>query len=316
MQLTTPIPPSRKSYNLSGSVKWIPPAKGDLKSCPIKSLHLFFTFCLLSFFYSTCSPPRTQEIEKPVPAEPVVSKFYLWVIKAQVNVRDKNSEKAAVITQLTEGDSVLVFENRNGWYRIRTNENRAGWIRTDLLGPRHLSIFLRAVSFSDSLRDQEGIDLYFDKKLQHKRIYLSLPVFYYSSREKAETKAREIIENFQKSVYNGEVTLRVLKPDSRDEFLSISETGQSNPEPVLPVLPFGILKEVRVKSSREISLLIMIPDGTGDTDLLLAARSMAAAYPLSFTRVEIQFNDNRNQCRMWFQEGQDGERYRFHPCKS
>ena len=282
----------------------------------LSALMPFFLLFLFSFFLITCTPPpRTRPVEQPAISAPVVKEFYLWVVKSQAHMRNKNSDQAKVIAHLVDGDSVVVFENQSGWYRIRTVEKASGWIRTDLLGPRYLSIFHRAVFFSDSLRDQEGIDLFFDKKLQHKRIYLSLPQYYYSTREKALNKAREIIDDFQKNVYSGEVILRVLKPGSPDEFLTITAPGgQSNPDPVLPVLPFGVLQEVRTVSSQEISLLIMILDDTGDKDLLLAARSMAAAYPLSFTRVEIQFNDNQNQCRLWFQEGQEGESYRYHPC--
>jgi hypothetical protein len=274
-------------------------------------------FCLFSFVISTCIPSSKTKPPAATPAAPLplTRETYLWAIKPQVNVRERNSEKARILVQLADGDSVKVYENQSGWYRILTADQQPGWIRSDLIGPRPLSIFNRAVHFSDSLRNRDGIELYFDKKLQHKRIYIRFPRSYYSGHNLAESTTRSLAENFQSSVYPGQVTVRVLQPDSQEEAFTLTFPGAANADPLLPVIPFGIIHKVITSSAREIALTIRIGDEIEDKSLLLAARAIAAAYPLTFTRVEVRYIDWQDNCRFWFQEGQEGETYSYSPCQ-
>ena len=101
---------------------------------------------------ATKKPPEptktTDIIEKEITPAPI----YLWAFKPRVYVRENNAPSSSKIALLSDGDSVVVVANKHGWYQIKTEENTTGWVRTDLLGPKNLSAFRRAVSFVDSLQ--------------------------------------------------------------------------------------------------------------------------------------------------------------------
>ncbi len=146
----------------------------------------FFLILSMMIGCATKKPPEIEEESSIVEKEITPLPDYLWAFKPNINVREDHSPSSSKVAQLSDGDSVIVMTNENGWYQIRTNENTIGWVRTDLLGPKNLSAFTRAISFVDSLKENEEIEVFFDKKLYHKRIYISFPAAFYTSKSKVE----------------------------------------------------------------------------------------------------------------------------------
>ena len=249
----------------------------------------------------------------------VTGKQYLWAFKPSINVRESNSAQSPNFAILSDGDSVMVLANENGWYKVKTESGRIGWIRTDLLGPKRLSAFIYAVTFADSLKQNRDIELYFDKNLYHRRIYLSFPAEYYSSKNHIEQSTQEIVEKYQDRVYGGEVTVRVLKPGSEDEYLTATFDGQKNADPILPIIPFGQIVSVRNPNPESIALSYAVSNEISDADLLSAARNICATFPISYQHVTVTFFDNaiatNHECLLWYQEDKNGEEYKFFPCQ-
>jgi len=267
---------------------------------------------------ATKKPPEPAAPEDIVEKEIISKPTYLWAFKPGVNIRESNAPSAAKISQISDGDSVAVLANRNGWYQVRTEENNTGWIRTDLLGPKNLSAFRRAVSFVDSLQEKEKIDVFFDKNLYHKRIYISFPTELYTSKSIIESVTRKVIDDFQTRVYRGEVTERVLKPGSDEEYLTIVVKGVKNADPLLPVIPFGIIRKVIPKYAKGIKIEYEIPSDISDQQILNTARKLSGEYPLTYQMIEVTFVDDsdssKEQCRLWFMEDENGEDYKFNQC--
>jgi hypothetical protein len=272
---------------------------------------------LLMLFLFACAAKKTVEFAEGSDTKSVlpVDYNYLWVFKPNINVRESNSGASAKIEELADGDSVKVLTNVGGWYQIQTDDKQKGWIRSDLLGPRNLSVFRPAVAFADSLKNTEKIELFFDKKLYYKRIYLSLPPEFYSSRANVENKMQAIVKNYQEKVYSGKLTVRVFKPGSEEEYLTKSIGGTANADPLLPVMPFGRIKAVERPKSTQITLDYQVPPEIQDQELLVTARQLSSIYPISFQQVEIIFRETDNNCRLWFIEDANGEDYKFNKCK-
>ena len=258
-------------------------------------------------------PP--EEIEKV----PQPEADYLWAFSPSVNVRGARQESADKLIQLTDGDSVAVVTNQDGWYQIRTDNQTEGWVRSDLLGPKNFSAFKRAVDFVDSLRDKNGTELYLDKNLYHKRIYIQFPSAYYQSRTGVEEETKTLLRVYQKKVYRGDVTARVLKPGSEDEFLTLESKGEANADPLLPVILFGVIKTAHRAYPNGINLTYSAPADISDQQLLKTARALSASYPLTYKKVEIVFvtenGDDEEVCRLWFVEDSYGEEYKFNDCR-
>ncbi len=270
---------------------------------------------LTLLIFAGCSVKKELEAPPPEPVESgIPADAYLWVIKPNINVRTENSAASEQVSKLADGDSVIVYGNNRGWYEVETTSGTRGWVRSDLLAPRDASIFRQAVEFVDRLKAEHDIDLFFDKKLQHARIYLSFPPELYTTQEQVEKRAREIATAYQSEVYPGDVTVRVLKPGSEEAYLTFEQKGRKNPEVVLPVLPYGKLKEVDNSDPAVIQLAVSVDRDIGSDQLLEAARSMARAYPLSYEKVVIKFVNPDDSCRLWFVEDAAGELYRFDEC--
>ncbi len=258
-----------------------------------------------------------KELESPVEETDMVlppSDYYLWVIKPNINIRQENSARSEKVGELADGDSVIVRINDNGWYNIETTSGAAGWVRSDLLAPKNVSIFRKAVIFADKLKEEQDIDLLFDKKLQHARVYLSLPPGMYTSADIVETRAREIITAYQRQVYRGDVAVRVLKPGSDKEYITFDQNGKPNPETPIPVIPFGRLETVNDLNPDEIELAVLVKSEIDNERLLNAARNMVKTYPISYRKVTIKFISSEDKCRLWFTEDPQGELYEFDKC--
>jgi len=252
-------------------------------------------------------PSETVEISKP-------DYTFLWVIKPNINIREDNSSGSEKVATLADGDSVIVYGNQNGWYQIESTGGIKGWVRSDLLAPRNASIFRKAVDFVDRLKTEQNIDLFFDKNLQHARVYLSMPAEKYTTVNEVENFARKIITEYQEQVYRGEVTVRVLQPGSDEEYITFEQKGQPNPAALIPVIPFGYLETVDDSDPEIISISVALEDDINNNRLLEAARSMVKTYPISYQKVIIKFVSADNTCRLWFVEDAGGELYEFDRC--
>ena len=263
-----------------------------------------------------------ESLESPetdIDKDAIYRNALLWVFKPSINIRDSASSSAKKLGSLVDGDSVVVLQNVDGWYQIRTVDGQLGWIRSDLLGPKALSAFNSAVSFVENLREKENIDLYFDKKFYHKRIYLSYPTNAYSSPQNIEKKTRQLVENFQHKVYRGPVTARVLQPGSENEFLTLEIEGAINADPILPVIPFGRIESVDRNNPSGIKLYYSIPKDISDDELITTARQIVPKFPISYQHVELIFKDSpysaEKPCRLWYREDKNGENYQIGACK-
>jgi len=243
----------------------------------------------------------------------------LWVYKPNVNIRDKASGSGNKLAQLMDGDSVVVLANENGWYQIKATNGETGWVRSDLLGPKELSAFHYAVRFIEEMKKKEQIEVYFDKKLYHKRIYISFPSDMYASMTKIESNTRDLVKRYQEDVYRGHVTARVLKPGSDEEYMTIEIKGTVNADPILPVIPFGRIEEVDRKNPSEIKLYYSTPEDISDEKLISTARQISSKFPISYKRVEITFKNTpynmTDTCRIWFMEDKNGEDYKLDQCE-
>jgi hypothetical protein len=243
----------------------------------------------------------------------------LWVFKPDINIRGSASGTGDKIMSLSDGDSVIVISNVDGWYQIKTMEGQSGWIRSDLLGPKELSAFRSAVTYTEKLKTKENINLYFDKKLYHKRVYISYPPDMYSSRQKIEKKTRDIVENYQQQVYRGPVSVVVLKPGTDEEYMTLEFDGAINADPMLPIIPFGRIEHIDRNNPRDIKLIYSVPAELSDDQLIETARQLVPKFPISYQRVEITFKDSpyspNKPCRLWYVEDKNGEEYRIDKCK-
>jgi uncharacterized protein YgiM (DUF1202 family) len=276
---------------------------------------------LILALISACAVKKPPEITvgpEPEKEKIKTKKNYLWAFKAAINVRETNNEDSEKIAQLTDGDSVIVLNNQDGWYHIETDDKKSGWIRSDLLGPKNLSIFRRAVSFIDSLRNRAGTELYFDKKLYHKRIYVSFPDSVYTSGSRVRDDTNKLVKKYQQNVYRGDVMVRVLKPGTEDEFQTSEFKGEANADPLLPPVPFGIIESIDQPNSYAISLKYLAPAGVSDRQLLETARNISGSYPLSYKKIEVIFtrkdDSEKIPCRLVFKEDPQGEDYHFEYC--
>jgi hypothetical protein len=267
-----------------------------------------------------CAAKKTVESGKSdIDKGAIYKESLLWVYKPMVNMRDEASGAGTNVAQLVDGDSVMVLTNENGWYQIRTIDGKSGWVRSDLLGPKELSAFPSAVKFIEGLKEKEQIEVYFDKKLYHKRIYISYPAEQYTSRTEVEEKTKELVKQYQKDVYRGQITARVLKPGSNEEYLTLEMKGSMNADLVLPIIPFGRIEEVNRDNPSGIKLSYSTPEDISDERLISTARQISSNFPISYQRVEITFKDapftTKKPCRLWFMEDKNGEDYKLGQCE-
>ncbi len=293
------------------------PNNQSLKRAYMKVFHFFIFFLLILF---ACVSKKKLELPETLdPDKDLVTKNnYLWAFNPSVNVRENDAIDSRLVYQIADGDSALVLTNKNGWYHIRTEDDKTGWVRSDLLGPKNLSAYRQAVSFAQNLKEKDKTELFFDKKLYHKRIYITYASTAYNSPKEIEIKTKELVKEYQEKVYRGEITIRILKPGTDEEYLTQVYKGDKNADPVLPIIPFGFIQSVDRNDPLTITLSYSIPAEISDQDLLKTARHMASTFPLSYHRVEISFTNPHSPknmiCRLWFREDQNGEEFAFNKC--
>jgi len=271
----------------------------------------FIEAVILIFIIFSCTP---KVVKEPAPEIEKHDIKYLWIYKKTVNVRANNSAGSTKLATFADGDSVKVLQNQNGWYEVILDNNSKGWIRSDLLGTKSMSAFGKAIDFSNSLKENDNINLFFDKKILHKRIFLEFPKSDYSSKKNIENKAREIGTKYQESVYPGKITIQVIEPQNQSEYLTINLSGSTNADLTLPVFNYGILDDFQVQKKNEIKLIIEVNEVIENNKLLKEARKIASNFPLTLKKVNITFKNKSQKCILSFIENASGEHYKFNPC--
>jgi hypothetical protein len=253
-------------------------------------------------------------IKEPLPkVEPEAVK-YLWAYKKTANVRANNSASSNKVASIIDGDSVKVLKNKNGWYEVILDNGTNGWIRSDLLGTKNMSVFSKAITFSNNLKENENINLYFDKKIQHKRIFLEYPANKYSSKSIIEKETKKLGKKYQEKVYPGKVTIQVIEPEKQTEYLTISLPGSPIADINLPVFNFGILDEINIVNHNELILAITVKENIENARMLKEARKISGNFPLTFKSVNVNFIDVKKNCLLSYIEDASGENYKFNHC--
>lgn len=210
----------------------------------------------------------------------------LYVIKEEVNLRAEPSTSGKKIGSLEDGTILQVSENKYGWYQVRTDEGKLGWLRSDLAGPRELSLTRMASAFNDSIMPAYSAELFFDKDDLFKIIYLKLENSFYDSPAKAKEKAKIIVEAYQQKVYPGKVEARVMHPRTEELFTRVTMPAKGLANVPIPILDYGRLFSLKEQNSA-VTLRIAVPDSIPNPKLLKAARRISARYDYPFKRTEI-----------------------------
>lgn len=136
----------------------------------------------------------------------------------------------------------------------------------------------------------------------------------YTSLTDIRNRTGQLVRDYQQKVYRGDVTARILKPGSQEEYLTEEYSGTVNPDVKLPVLPFGILRDVDISVPQEIKLTVEAPEETENKQLLTTVRNIVSIYPISYSAVQMLFIANSDSCLLWFREDESGENYKFGQC--
>jgi hypothetical protein len=277
----------------------------------------------------SCSPKIAEKAapESELP-QPIASAY---VIKETVNLRNTANTQSPVIKQLKDGEKIQIFRNRDGWYEIRDANQQAGWLRSDLVGPRALSRTALAAAFVDSILPAFRSTMYFDNEKRYQKVYIILPPEYYRSEDSAREQALKIARSYQERVYPGQLDIVVLKEDRENLFVRSSLPAIGRAEIPVPILSLGRLITLQEENGQITIGLALRSDASND-ELLHLARQTAHTYDESFSKVEVfivkdvaerlQYLREMSQkpsdagiCLLYFREDKDGEFYRFQFCK-
>lgn len=286
------------------------------------------TLFLLIFVFYSCTPSIVKKDKTDVAAHRTFPALY--VIKEQVNLRDAPTTQSKKITILEDGDELRVHRNTNGWYQVVTDEGTQGWLRSDLAGPRSLSLTRMAFAFTDSVLPAFNAEMFFDKTELYKTVYLTLDPSLYISQEKTRSQAKKIGTAYQQKVYRGATEIRVMHPDSKELFLRFNLPAKGLAKIPVSVLDYGRLFSLQEKD-KAVTVLVAVPDSISDKNLLKAARKISAKYDYPFNKAEIYMVSDSpagmiylktfdekpaqtNVCRLYYLEDADGEDYRFRFC--
>lgn len=254
----------------------------------------------------------------------------LYVLKEKVNLRSKPSTNGSKIAQLQDGDALQVTENKNGWYRVRSESGTSGWLRSDLAGPRTLSKTRMAAAFADSILPAFDAKLFFDKTDLYKTIYITLPASFYQSQTKARKQAEKIGRAYQEKVYRGAVEVRLLQPESQELFTRFTLPGIGIAHVPVPFVDFGFLYRLEEKN-KAVKVFVAVPQSVSNKALLKSARRISATYDYPFTKAEIYMvtrspeglrylahvdtpPKRRSVCRLYYLEDANGEDFKYNFC--
>lgn len=288
----------------------------------------FLSASVLIFIFLSCNPSTVKKEPGHVQTSPAYPS--LFVIKEQVNLRSRPSAQSLKKGVLQDGDELQVLENQNGWYKIITDDGKRGWLRSDLAGPRNLSLTRMASAFTDSILPAFNAKMFFDKTDLYKTIYLTLDTKFYASQKRARREAQKIGRAYQQKVYHGSLEIRVMHPNTKELFLRVNLPAIGLAKIPVPVLKYGVLISLQEKN-KAVSIYSAVPDSISNIELLRAARKISARYEYPFTKTEIYMvNDSpaglnylmhlknkpadKKICRLYYLEDADGEDYRFRFC--
>ena len=285
---------------------------------------------ILLFLACTKTAVKKEVIEPPQEVVETVQYPTAYVIKETVNIRSAADMKSQIIAVLNDGEKIELLKNKNGWYRIKTENKKTGWVRSDMVGPKNLSRTLMAAVFVDSVLPDYNVKMFFDKKKLYKIAYLIFPEQEYKNKKTLKLKAEKIGKDYQQKVYAGAVELRVMKTDEKTLFTKIKLKALAKADIAYPVLTYGRLIDLSVNSKDELTIKISVPDSVIDNSLLKMAKNISKLYDYRIRKIEILFgrdtldgidflNDPKKEkkspfCRLYYLEDDAGEYYKFNQC--
>jgi hypothetical protein len=285
-------------------------------------------FLILLFPVIFACNPKVAKIESPAARSPYHT---LYIIKEQINMRSIPGTNGKIVAALQDGDEIQVRSNQKGWYQVISDEGQQGWVRSDLAGPRKLSLTRMASAFADSVMPAFKAELYFDKTELYKVIYLTLDKSYYDTQKKAKDYANKIAEAYQHKVYAGKVEVRVMHHDKEELYFKFYKPAIGLARVPVPVFKHGVLYSLN-EINKEVSIKIAVPDSIPGKELLRSARNISAAYDYPFKKAEIYMVTDSpagmsylknpslapaevNICKLYYLEDADGEDYKYNFCK-
>ncbi len=280
----------------------------------MKRLSALLVLTIIVFSCAPTVPKKKAGLPSSKPAVSVWSNAY--VLKDQTPVRKKPAKGAALVTTLSDGDEVRIVDNRNGWYRIVTDNGRSGWVRSNLVGPRTLSRTAMASAFNDSIMTHFTAKLYIDKNHPYRVIYLETNEHNIA---KAKKMARIVGKAYQQKVYAGKVTVNLIHPKQKKYFAQVILKAKGPARIPVPVIEYGYLEKIKVKG-KAVRLIVRVPPSLSKKQLLKLARKISSAYSYPFTKSEIIIRPfpkgriNKN-CLLYYVEDEYGEDYAFGRCR-
>ena len=285
---------------------------------------LLFALLLTAASCTTAPSVKTDTSKMALPA----GSYRAYALKGGINIRS-TPVSGAVVRQTEEGEEFIVFENKNGWYRVETLHRETGWIRSDFVGPESMSYAKRSAVFAEKVLPAYHSQIFIDENKPYRVIYLVLEPGYYQSVSQAAQRARQIGQKYQQTVYPGAVEIRVMPPDSKKVFTKITLPAIDATLDKAPFLRFGRLYGLKLKN-RHLFLKLLIPSGLSRDQLLDMADEVAAAIGDDVRKVEMVFVENtpaglawlqgkpraekNSACRLYFLEDANGADYKFNHC--
>ncbi len=254
---------------------------------------------LFVFIISCTSSRKIAEPETKTIEPELAFLFTGYVITDNTNVRKDNTTRSKTINSLNDGEEVRVLQNQDGWYEIMTLDGDKGWVRTDLVGTIDFSNTKKAEIFQEQVIPQyEGVQFFIDENDPYRIIYFILPQEYYQSKDFARRYVRKIAEIYQKTVYPGEVEIRILNSD-KSLFTRDILQQYALPDLKAPYLPYGYLHSVE-RVANEVKLNILVPAEVTDEELLKAASETSNRMDYNIKKLEIFMVNDSKEGREYF----------------
>ncbi len=275
--------------------------------------------------------PKELKKKEPSQLKDSLAAIESYVLKESVNLRAASSTESGIVCRMVDGDAIQVIDNQMGWYKVITEDGRQGWIRSNLAGPRNLSMTRMASVFVDTMLQDFNAEMYFDKKDLYKTLYLTLPEPAYKSKTEVSSLAKKIGRLYQEKVYPGKIEIRVLNPQSQELFLRLNLTAIGIANVPVPFLLTGRLLKLQEKN-KTVTLVVAVSDSINNKMLLKTARNISAQYDYPFRKTDIYFVSaaqaglsfakdmsiepkDKSICRLYYFEDKNGEDYYFDFCQ-
>ena len=287
---------------------------------------------LVILLFLSCTKTVVKKQTVVITDETVTKTDYpiAYIVKESVNLRSSGSVKSQIITTLIDGEKIELIKNRNGWYFVKSEGHKEGWIRSDMVGPPNMSKTLMAAAFVDSTLPNYNVKMFFDKKQLYKIVYLIFPESNYKNVQTLKSKAKKIGKEYQDKVYAGSVELRIMQPDEKTLFSKITLNALTKADIPSPVLNYGRLIDLYINPKDELTIKIAVADSIKDNSLLSMVRNISKIYDYRIKKIEIlvgrdseksiSFLENPKKekkstfCRLYYLEDDAGEYYKFNQC--